>query len=773
MELKRRALLLACVAAVSVAGCLRSQSASPALPIQFDRYGGLTGVSGDNTSGFFRTELIHNRWVLVDPDNHAFLSLGVNHVSFSADDVPLFGFSEYTHNLLSLFPSNFSRYALQQWVQEVIGRYGKIGFNTLGNWSEDGLTVFHDSIPYTFTLGFVGAVEGGFGANDCPAVSHGFSSDFPDVFDPRFAENAYAYAQDVIGQGTIADPWLIGYFIDNELSWFGGAQIIYNPDYTLADDYIGLPSTSAGKQYWVDVFLQKERGYSLDRLNQLYGTSFASWTGVLDTTKLPNSTSYPQRQADKQAFLSDIASTYFSVTDDALKSVDPNHLNLCARFASDAPDQVIVAASKYCDVISVNDYYALDNPTSNLILGDPEKRWARFFALSMTDNTYGKPFIQSEFGTRADDAGLPDTRGAGWNVQTQNERAQFYDDDLRRLLGIKVDGITFMVGFHWFEWADEPATGRFDGENSNYGLVNIKDEAYTTVLDGMANTVRSLMEGLDQLDAPTLAPPGVITESTRADDTVELGWAPVDGAVGYNVFVSPFRTMPDRLTLRFSGLSATGYTLPFTLPQGTWWFGVQAIGQGDLRSDVSTLSGFTITASLGNTRSCMDIEDPGCFTNNMPDTFPNPDTTVGSGVAIPVSAIRDSGSQSLMIAFTLNSLALQSGLPANATVVLGMNTSLTLNGASTLSFHVYPDLVYTPSGAYRSATDYVHLRLLSGSTTVYDAPLPSNLPAYAWSTVAVPVSGTTVTPMFYVDARTSDIPWDQRIVFFLDDIVLK
>ncbi|MEJ2007377.1 MAG: hypothetical protein P8Z30_04335 [Acidobacteriota bacterium] len=34
------------------------------------------------------------------------------------------------------------------------------------------------------------------------------------------------------------------------------------------------------------------------------------------------------------------------------------------------------------------------------------------------------------------------------------------------------------VGYQWFEWCDEPSQGRFDGENSNYGLVNIKDQPY-------------------------------------------------------------------------------------------------------------------------------------------------------------------------------------------------------------------------------------------------------------------------------------------------------
>jgi hypothetical protein len=34
------------------------------------------------------------------------------------------------------------------------------------------------------------------------------------------------------------------------------------------------------------------------------------------------------------------------------------------------------------------------------------------------------------------------------------------------------------VGAHWFEYADEPATGRFDGEDDNWGLVDVHDDLY-------------------------------------------------------------------------------------------------------------------------------------------------------------------------------------------------------------------------------------------------------------------------------------------------------
>ena len=42
-----------------------------------------------------------------------------------------------------------------------------------------------------------------------------------------------------------------------------------------------------------------------------------------------------------------------------------------------------------------------------------------------------------------------------------------------------------MVGYHWFEHADQPAEGRFDGENSNYGTVTIEDDPYVELTETM------------------------------------------------------------------------------------------------------------------------------------------------------------------------------------------------------------------------------------------------------------------------------------------------
>jgi agarase len=46
-----------------------------------------------------------------------------------------------------------------------------------------------------------------------------------------------------------------------------------------------------------------------------------------------------------------------------------------------------------------------------------------------------------------------------------------------------IDNAAF-VGCHWFEYVDEPLTGRtYDGENYNIGLVSVTDTPYPEMVE--------------------------------------------------------------------------------------------------------------------------------------------------------------------------------------------------------------------------------------------------------------------------------------------------
>jgi hypothetical protein len=96
---------------------------------------------------------------------------------------------------------------------------------------------------------------------------------------------------------------------------------------------------------------------------------------------------------------------------------------------------------------------------------------------------FGKPLIIGEIAFRAEDSGLPNTKGAGPKVKNQTERAAAFAKYVE--LALREPQV---VGYHWFEHADEPKEGRFDGENSNYSLVTIQDEPYAEFVE----TVRRL-----------------------------------------------------------------------------------------------------------------------------------------------------------------------------------------------------------------------------------------------------------------------------------------
>ena len=67
----------------------------------------------------------------------------------------------------------------------------------------------------------------------------------------------------------------------------------------------------------------------------------------------------------------------------------------------------------------------------------------------------------------------------------QNERAVFYEFYLKQALENP-----FLVGTHWFQFSDQVATGRRDGENYQIGFVDICDNPYPEII-GASRSVGS------------------------------------------------------------------------------------------------------------------------------------------------------------------------------------------------------------------------------------------------------------------------------------------
>ena len=144
-----------------------------------------------------------------------------------------------------------------------------------------------------------------------------------------------------------------------------------------------------------------------------------------------------------------MAAEYGRVTSEAIRRTIPNHMVLGCRFADYPGDIAMRAVAPYFDVISYHSYTP-DAPVERL--------------RQITELT-GRPTMVTEFSFKAMDSGLPNTKGAAKPVATQQDRANGFAGYVEALASL-----AGCVGFHWFEYRDEPKEGRrLDGENSNYG----------------------------------------------------------------------------------------------------------------------------------------------------------------------------------------------------------------------------------------------------------------------------------------------------------------
>lgn len=459
-----------------------------------DRYGGRLDLKPFQATGWFRTERRDGRWWLVTPEGHAFFSLGVNAVATdqrsyvqgrewmfagmppdqgawhefygsgdnrSADAAAASGmgynhgrwFDFYAANLYRLDGANWK----SAWAARTMTRLRAWGFNTVGNWSDELLAnAGTQRMAYTRSI----EIAGVFGN-----VSSGYDywGRMPDPFDPRFAQAAEQAAARATGASR-EDPWLLGYFADNELPWAGtGPQGRWG----LALGTLRGEARSDAKQAFIAA-LKRKYGEPA-KLAAAWGIELPAWEAMNATgyaAPLP-SEKYPAIAADYSAWLRQYADQYFRIVAEALRRHDAHHLFLGARFSVNTPEAV-AACAHYCDVLSFNAY------------ADVPQHGVDMVALAKL----GKPAMLTEFHFGSDDRG-PFGKGVVpvWNEAQRGEAYARYVKSAAEDPNI--------VGAHWFEYTDQPASGRIlDGENSHVGLVGITDIPFK----GFVETVRRANE---------------------------------------------------------------------------------------------------------------------------------------------------------------------------------------------------------------------------------------------------------------------------------------
>ena len=411
--------------------------APPAFP-PYVPSGPETGLRGTAT-GFFHMETIDGRDWPIDPTGRAVILAGTQHINPRGAHSDVLGYSPYGRFVATNYPSTSA------WADETLARLADWGFTMIGNACPFGL-LGHKTLPHVRNIQL--------GQRVCRGDPDWYIKEWlfrpcsalPNVFHPQFAAACEWRAREQCAPFK-DDPWLVGWFIDNELAWWCESRATLATG--LFDTVAALPPEHSARKA-LDAFLAERR------------------------TSLHN----PAQNEIKVDFLRHYARTYYEITTSAIRKADPNHMVMGSRYAglNGAHPVVWEEAGRFCDIVTFNCY-----PWADLDMGIVFDKKGGVPMTERFQEYHGyakKPLMITEWSFPAMDHGHPCTTGAGQRFRTQKERAEATSLFARTMLADP-----HVAGYDYFKWYDQPREGttRWCPEDCNYGLVNDVGQPYPEI----------------------------------------------------------------------------------------------------------------------------------------------------------------------------------------------------------------------------------------------------------------------------------------------------
>lgn len=414
-------------------------------------------MTNNSKNCYFKIEHKGVRWRFIDPEGFPFFSSRICDLKAEGFFAPDLGYSPYYKNIIELYDDD------ETWAKVTHDRLVAWGFNTIGAWSGDNIK--NTGFPYAVYLGLSERRK------EEPFVEDYFSEGWIKKVDDICKEKVAPLS---------GDTKLIGYYLANELRW--GPDLSKFRD--LFADFCSMPSNSSGKAFLVNFLYNRYNG-DISNFNRAWRIGFKSFDELYNVSSLGNFSLRTKAKKDRANFTYLVAEQFFKICYDAIKRYDNNHLILGVRFLSyGTPKEVVKACSNYIDVITINHYpirSCIAKATSILRI---------LFNFVLADNSFqeyydisNKPIMITEINFRAWNSGLPNTQPPPFLhpvSKTQNKRANRFYIFMSQFIKKP-----YSVGYHWYSYMDDPYTGRKDGENSNIGIVNEKDESYTQLINKM------------------------------------------------------------------------------------------------------------------------------------------------------------------------------------------------------------------------------------------------------------------------------------------------
>jgi hypothetical protein len=407
-----------------------------------------------HATGYFRIERLDGRWWFVAPNGRLFFATGIN-VIWPGIHAPI---NEQTQAAYEWLPPHEGLFTKAWKDQEVsfhvvnqIRKWGARfearareramrrqlfwGFTSIGNWSDWELL---RGVPRLPRLPYV--TYGPYGWSPTPAEPMNvprITESIHDAFHPAFAREAGRLAHQAL-TGFKDDPWVLGHFIDNEPDWE-----------RFPERLLAAPGDLPAKQ-WALATLE-QRYHNVAALNAAWGTtaeSFAAlrWPFARDQT--PTGPAARDMRELRGAF----AQRWYGAWAQAIRAADPHHLLLGSRIhLGDKYPEVIAACATSVDVMSLNHYRH----------GPDVAMLERIYAIAH------KPIFIGEYGHNSLDEGLLTAAVPVASAADRGTGFRYYTEQLAAL--------PYVIGSHYFQYWDEPITGRSDSETAYNGFVNVAD----------------------------------------------------------------------------------------------------------------------------------------------------------------------------------------------------------------------------------------------------------------------------------------------------------
>jgi hypothetical protein len=368
---------------------------------------------------------------LTRPNSEKFFSLGVCVVNQGASPESL-SLTNPAYSALRCYPNS------DRWAETTLKRLQSWRFTTVGGWSDySTLRKCRDA-----DVAFI------------PVLAIGMSCGAPwvDMWDTNVIARMHEIAREKI-LPVRDDPRLLGYYSDNEMGWWNAALFKLT---------LEQPATSGQRQRLMHLLRETYHDEWAELLRDFEPEGAGSFQELEQHGMLylkPGS----QGIRVYRRFLGLMAERYYSLVREIIRTYDPRGLILGDRYQSFYYPEVARACASSVDVVSMNLNAAWNDGT-----------FPRFY-LDTLHELSDRPVMVSEFymcaeQNRTGDRNLTSTFPV---VATQMQRATGFRNTLEALARLP-----YVVGADWFQYYDEPAHGRDDGEDYNFGLVDIHDQPY-------------------------------------------------------------------------------------------------------------------------------------------------------------------------------------------------------------------------------------------------------------------------------------------------------